>query len=316
MLNNASQATTWRPRLARWAAGLGLSGLLIGSLAACSASAGTAGGTSSPKPSVSVPGGVDKAARNLLPASIKQSNTLIDGIQAPNPPMEYSQNGSSNWEGFDIDIVKAIAAKLGITTVTFDNQAFVQLLPSLTTNRVQIVASGLSDLKSREGVANFIDYFKTGAQLFTSAANYPKASSWASLCGQTIEVNVGTSYIPDLQALSNQVCHGKPSMKMIVVGGTIADQELQIKTGRAIAAVTAPENVGYLSTISPGDWKTIGPVFAPSYYGIAFAKSDVALFNAATRAFGDLLADGAYAKIAQKWHVTGSEVATAQTNLG
>jgi polar amino acid transport system substrate-binding protein len=314
MLDNASATTrSTRARAIAKVVATGLALLLTGTLAACS---GSAGASSGPSSSPSVPGGVDKAARNLLPASIKASNTLIDGIQAPNPPMEYSKNGSNNWVGFDIDIVKAIAAKLGITDVTFDNQAFVQLLPSLTTNRVQIVASGLSDLKTREGIANFIDYFKTGAQLFTSAANYSKASSWAKLCGQTIEINVGTSYIPDLQALSNQVCKGKPAMKSIIVGGTIADQELQIRTGRAIAAVTAPENVGYLSTISPGDWKTIGPVFAPSYYGIAFAKSDTALFHAATKAFADILTDGTYLKIARKWNVTGSAVTKVMTNLG
>jgi len=261
--------------------------------------------------------GVDQAARALLPASIKSSNTIIDGIQAPNPPMEYSPTGSTtHWEGFDIDIVKAIAAKLGITKVTNDNQAFVQLIPSLETGRVQIVASGLSDLKTREGVANFIDYFKTGAQLFTSAADYPKASSWSALCGQTIEINVGTAYVADLQALSAKVCKGKAPMKDIVVGGTIADQQLEIRTGRAIAAVTAPENVGYLSTISPGKWVTIGPVFAPSYYGIAFAKSQTGLFHAATLAFGDILHDGTYVGIAKKWHVPGSEVTSVMTNRG
>lgn len=259
--------------------------------------------------------GVDPTARALLPANIKKSGVLIDGIQAPNPPMEYSKNGSSHWIGFDIDVVDAIAVKLGLK-VTYDNQAFTQLIPSLETNRVQIVASGLSDLKTRESVANFIDYFKTGAQLFTSKANFPKASNWAALCGQTVEINIGTSYIPDVAQLSAKVCKGKSPIKDIIVGGTIADQELQIKTGRAIAAVTAPENVGYLSTVSPGDWVTIGPVFAPSYYGIAFAKSQVALFNAATRAFKDILQDGVYVQIAKRWHVTGSEVSKVMRNVG
>lgn len=259
---------------------------------------------------------VDQAARALLPASIRSTNTIVDGIQAPNPPMEFSPNGSStHWEGFDIDVVDAISAKLGLK-VTFDNQAFVQLIPSLETGRVQVVASGLSDLKTREGVANFIDYFKTGAQLFTSAADFPKASSWAALCGQTIEINVGTAYVADVAALSAKVCKGKAAMKDIIVGGTIADQELEIRTGRAIAAVTAPENVGYLSTISPGKWDTIGPVFAPSYYGIAFAKAQTGLFHAATKAFGDILHDGTYDNIAKKWHVTGSEVTSVMTNRG
>jgi len=46
--------------------------------------------------------------------------------------MEYSKNGSSHWIGFDIDVVDAIAVKLGLK-VTYDNQAFTQLIPSLET---------------------------------------------------------------------------------------------------------------------------------------------------------------------------------------
>jgi polar amino acid transport system substrate-binding protein len=120
----------------------------------------------------------------MLPASIKASSTIIDGIQAPNPPMEYSSNGSSDWKGFDIDIMKALASRLGISHVQFQNQAFVQLLPSLTTHRADVVISAITDKKARQGVASFIDYFTTGAALFTSKANFPKASSFAALCGQ------------------------------------------------------------------------------------------------------------------------------------
>jgi polar amino acid transport system substrate-binding protein len=129
-------------------------------------------------------------------------------------------------------------------------------------------------------------------------------------------VNIGTSYIQDMQQLSSSVCAGKPAIKEITVGGTIADQELQIRTGRAIAAVTAPENIGYLGTISPGNWVPVGKVFATAPYGIAVAKTNTGLLNALDGAMKDIVSDGTYAKIAKRWNLVPSEVHSVTINAG
>ncbi len=258
---------------------------------------------------------VDQAARKLLPASILSRGTLIDGINLPNPPMEYTNPGSSTPTGFDIDVAKSIAAKLGLK-LTFSNVAFVQLLPSLGTGRLDFMLSGLSDLPSRRGVADWIDYFRSGARIFTMKSSSSKVPNLQALCGQTVETAVGTSYVQELPQLSASLCKGKAPIKVLAVGGSLAEEEIQVKTGRAIAAVTAPENFGYLSKSVQGDWVPVGGIFAPSLYGIAVKKGNTPVRNAIAAAFRDTIKEGTYMKLARKWKQEASAVSTVTINKG
>jgi polar amino acid transport system substrate-binding protein len=267
---------------------------------------GTSGATTPPH---SAAAGVDAAARALLPASIRSSGVLRDGINSPNLPMEFPGPANKGFQGFDISLAKAIGAKLGVK-VAFDNVAFVQLIPSLGTGRIDIMLSALSDLATRRATATWIDYFKSGARMFTTKANASKYPTLTSLCGQTIETAVGTSYIQEIPTLSATTCKGKAPMKVLAVGGSLAEEELTVKTGRAAAAVSAPENFSSL----PSSYVPVGGIWAPSHYGIAVKAGNTPVINAVKAAFTDLLKNGTYAKIAKKWGQTASEVTTVTVN--
>jgi polar amino acid transport system substrate-binding protein len=234
---------------------------------------------------------------------------LRDGINSPNLPMEFPGPGGKGFQGFDISLANAIGAKLGVK-IQFDNVAFVQLLPSLATGRIDIMLSALSDLPTRRATATWIDYFKSGARMFTTKANAAKYPTLASLCGQTIETAVGTSYIQEIPTLSATTCKAKAPMKVLAVGGSLAEEELTVKTGRAAAAVSAPENFSSLSSA----YVPVGGIWAPSHYGIAVKKGNTPVINAVKAAFGDVLKDGTYASIAKRWGQTASEVTTVTVN--
>ena len=51
----------------------------------------------------------------MLPASITKSGVLTDGVNLPNPPLEYQANGTGAYTGFDIELGRALAAKLGLS---------------------------------------------------------------------------------------------------------------------------------------------------------------------------------------------------------
>ena len=108
-------------------------------------------------------GSVDSAARAMLPASITKSGVLTDGVNLPNPPLEYQVNGTGAFTGFDIELARALAAKLGLKLQP-ENLAFTALLTSLDSGRVDIVLSGLFDTTARQAKYNIINYLNTGAQ--------------------------------------------------------------------------------------------------------------------------------------------------------
>ncbi len=295
-------------------------GLLI---AACSSSSKSASspssGSSATTPAAastsSAASGVDAAAAALLPASIKSAGTLNDGVNLPNPPLEYQNNGAGAYTGFDIDLAAALAAKLGLK-VHYDNLAFTALLTSLDSGRVDIVLSGLFDTAKRQAKYNILDYLNTGSQIFTTTANAAKAPSLASLCGQTVETAVGTAFSDQLATLSTTLCAGKAPLKVLAVGGSFAEEVLQITTGRAAAAIATSDNIAYSNSTDPGKYVKVGAPFDLTPYGVDVPKADTGLLDALKAALTDILADGTYAKIAAKYGETDGAVTGITVNSG
>ncbi len=258
---------------------------------------------------------VDAAAAALLPAAIKSAGVINDGVNLPNPPLEYQVNGNGAYTGFDIDLANALGAKLGVK-INFENLAFTALQTSLDSGRVDIVLSGLFDNAARQAKYNIIDYLNTGAQIFTTTANQSKAPDLPSLCGQTVETAVGTAFTGELNTLSTTLCAGKQPLKVLEVGGSFGEEVLQITTGRAVAAIATPDNLAYSLTTDPGKYVLVGKPFDEVPYGIDIPKANTGLLNALKMAMSDILADGTYASIAAKNNLSGSAVTTVTVDGG
>lgn len=254
---------------------------------------------------------VDQAARAMLPSAVRASGVLTDAVDSPEPPLQFPGPGNKGLQGFDIDLANEIAAKLGLKA-SFEQVPFVQLLPSLSTGRVVVSISGQTDLPTRRGVANWIDYFKEGTSMFIAKADASKYPTLASLCGQTISAPKGSSYETEIPELSKDLCKGKPAMKVLPIGESLAEAELAVQTGRAAAGTTPPFEVTYLKST----YTTIAGNFAPQLDGIAVKVGDTATLNAVKAALTDLINDGTYAKIAKKWGQSANAVSSVEVNAG
>src|SRR5689334_18338969 len=65
------------------------------------------------------------------------------------PPMEFVNPATGEMNGFDIDLGKAIARKLGLKD-RWTQSAFAQLQSSLQTHRGDAILSGMSDNVKRQ----------------------------------------------------------------------------------------------------------------------------------------------------------------------
>src|SRR5580692_1989029 len=77
------------------------------------------------------------------------------------PPMEFVDPKTGALSGFDIDLGKAIAAKLKLKD-SWSQAAFAQLQSSLQTRRGDLILSGMSDNAKRQASMDFVDYIATG----------------------------------------------------------------------------------------------------------------------------------------------------------
>ncbi|TPW30205.1 ABC transporter substrate-binding protein [Pararhizobium mangrovi] len=100
---------------------------------------------------------------SLAPAS---ADTLTVGVYPNNPPWEVKQTDSS-MEGFEVDLVKAIADKLG-DTVDFKDMGFQALFAATSSQRIDMAISTISITPERLKGQDFTQpYFDSDLALIT-----------------------------------------------------------------------------------------------------------------------------------------------------
>lgn len=237
----------------------------------------------------------DEKLAAALPEAVRSAGKLNFTISLAYPPMEYSDAGSTELKGFDIDLAKAIAERLGLTA-EFQNVEFPQLIPQVVTGRSDMIITAFSDKVERQGQLDFIDYFKTGNVFYTTLDHQSEIKTEADLCGKTVAVANGTSWVTWAEDLGKSIC---PADKLITVIQipTQAEHIMQIRQGRAQASVIGLEGLLDLIKQEPGKFYQIGDVGEINHYGIAFAKANGELRDAVHATLNALKADGTYAQI-------------------
>ncbi|BBD38912.1 hypothetical protein Amn_37920 [Aminobacter sp. Y103A] len=237
----------------------------------------------------------DEKLAAALPEAVRSAGKLNVTISLAYPPMEYSDAGSTELKGFDIDLAKAIAERLGLTA-EFQNVEFPQLIPQVVTGRSDLIMTAFSDKVERQTQLDFIDYFKTGNVFYSSADHQGEIKTETDLCGKTVAVATGTSWVTWAEDLGKSIC---PADKLITVIQipTQAEHIMQIRQGRAQASVIGLEGLLDLMKQEPGKFYQIGQVGDVNHYGIAFAKANGQLRDAVLATLDALKADGTYAQI-------------------
>jgi polar amino acid transport system substrate-binding protein len=249
-----------------------------------------------------------------LPDAVKSKGQVTVGINGIFAPMEFKNPGSEELIGVDVEIAQALAKAMGVKVV-FDDQKFDQLLPSVTTGRVDFVISGLSDTAVRRKTYDFIDYFVSGTQAFTTAGMAKDYKKLEDFSGKVLAVSASTDYWSTMQKWSQQNLEskGKAGFSLLPVDSE-ATARLQMVQGRAQFSAISPEVLGWLSKQNPGQFIPVGPVLAPDPYGMCFKKDNTMLRDAVLAAFKQIIKDGTYKKILAKWEVGQSAVAEALVN--
>ena len=245
-------------------------------------------------------GGVDKAAAALVPAKIKAKGTLTVAFDAEYAPNEFIASDGKTIIGMDADLSAAIFAKLGLKTKPV-NAVFATIIPGLTSGKFDVGISSFTDNKLREKQVNFVDYFKAGTSFFTKASGAPKITNLASLCGLSVSVEAGTTELDDANAQAKKCSSSK---KLTVLSyPTQAAANLALSSGRAQVSMADSPVAAYQVKQSHGLFKLAGRAYGVAPYGIAVPKQDGALDKAILAAVEDLVKDGQYKSILNKWGV-------------
>ena len=287
---------------------------LVVFLSACGGGPDGAGGTSQPAGSASaIPDTAailaavqkDPQLSAALPATVAQAGTLHLASNIQSAPNNFYAADGKTPIGYEVDLAKALAAKLGLK-VSYQDMAFGSLITSLQSGRVDLTMAGMNDTKARQQQIDFVDYFTSGITIMTRKGNPDGITGPDTLCGKNVAVVQGTSH-QKFATEQSTLCTGagKPAVTVTATDSDNQNQN-QLRTGRVQAILNDLPSAVYISrTAGEGKFFEVvpgGPIDGGPY-GIGVNKQNRPLAEAVQKALTALITDGTYGKILQAWGV-------------
>ena len=258
-----------RPSLRR----VGTLALLVGALAAC---------------------GKQEAPAPAAGASAAATRVYSVGTDAAYAPFE-SQNEKGEIVGFDIDIVRAVAAKAGLE-VKFVNTPWEGIFNALKQGDRDLLVSSITITDERKQSMDFTAPYFDAHQLIAVKAD-SKVARFDDLKNLRVGVQTGTTGDETVSKLQ-----GKNSTDIKRFESTpLALKELE---AGGIDAVVADNGVvvNYVANNAASKFRTVNdPAFVPGQYGIAVRKGNAELLAKVNQGLAAIRADGTYDRIYAKY---------------
>jgi ABC-type amino acid transport substrate-binding protein len=225
--------------------------------------------------------------------------TLRVGMAFPDPPFN-GMPGDTDPTGLDIDLMTAIAARLGDTVefVAYAGADFTGIFAALDAGEYHCVAAGTTVTPEREQLAQFAPpYLISGQALAVDTRRLPHVHSVDDLDGLTVGVQRGNTSQPIAERL---VADGKAARVEVYDYGDIRTVLADLSIGACDAVLKlAPVLAELVRPIEAVEVVQKG--ISTEDIAIAVGRSDQAMLGRITVAQAELEADGTLQSIRRKW---------------
>ena len=245
-------------------------------------------------------------AEDTSVADLQARGKFILGLDDAFPPMGF-RDEDNNIVGFDIDVAKAVAAKLG---VEFEAKPIDWAAKELELNSgaIDCIWNGMSITPERqESMAMTFPYLNNQMVFYVKAD--AEIATLEDLAGKTIAVQNG-SYAEDL--LNGDYTDLAATFTEVVGFEDYLMALMDLQQGGCDAVLIDLVVGEYKVTgMNATDLKA-GPALADDLYGIGFRKDDVALRDKVQEILIELKADGTLAEICKAWFTEDITVVPAE----
>ena len=218
------------------------------------------------------------------------------GTNADFAPFEFQdENGSTEYQGFDMDLIRAVAKEMGykaeIQNINFDG-----LIPAMESGNIDVIAAGMSINEERKGQVDFSDpYYTSGLTIIVNKDNND-IKGFADLKGKKIAVQSGTTGMAEAQKIEGA------DVKAL---NSSADTFMELKAGNVDAVINdRPVNDYFMVQSKSEDLKRLDDSLTSEEYGFAMKKGNTELAQKINAALKTLKENGEYDKIYEKWFGT------------
>lgn len=221
---------------------------------------------------------------------IQEKGEMTFAMTGAYPPFNFINN-EGNISGFDIDIANALADKMGVKAKPITT-AWDGIVGGLQSKRFDTIIGSMAITEDRLEKVDFTNpYYYDGAQFFVKSDMDIKDIN--EVKDGKIGVVTGTTFHDALKEMEN--------ISEILQFESDVDNFMALEQGRSNGLVTgrfvglqAPEKYNV-------DIKPAGEMLYSEDIAIAVRKEDKDLLDALNKALNEIIEDGTYEKISEKW---------------
>lgn len=216
------------------------------------------------------------------------SGPIIMGTNAEFAPFEYRDGNEI--VGFDIDISKKIAEKLG-QELKIEDMEFGGLLAALESGKVDFVAAGMTNDAERAKQVDFSNPYYTSNQLITIRVDNTDITSGDDLKGKKIGVQLGTtgeSVARDIEG-AEVVSFDKGAMALVDL------------VNKKVDAVVLDAEPTKNYTADQEELKILDEKLTEEEYSIAVPKGNEELLKVINETLEEIKASGEYDELIAKY---------------
>jgi cystine transport system substrate-binding protein len=224
-------------------------------------------------------------------AATSTSSEGSDDAAPSYKPFSFHEDGTGDLTGYDVEIITAVAEKLGVEA-TFEETQWDAIFAGLDAGRFAVIANQVSINPEREESYDFSDPYTVSPGVIVVTEDNTDISSFADLEGKTTAQSLTSNWY--------ELATESGANVEAVEGWAQAVSLLQ--DGRVDATVNDSLTfLDYEKTTPNSGLKIAAETDDPSLSAFAFAKGNTELRDAVNDALTELRADGTLAEISEKY---------------
>lgn len=225
---------------------------------------------------------------------VLDKGTFILGFDASFPPMGFiDENG--DYVGFDLDVAKEVANRLGVELVLQPIDWAAKDL-ELNAGNIDCIWNGMTATKERQASMSLSIPYLENAQVVCVLNDAPY-QTLEDLTGKTAAVQAGSSGAEALEAATAF----KESLNEVVEFQDYAMALMDLENKSADAVVIDVVVANYYIAKKGANYRLLDESLAPELYAIGFRKADGLLTAKVNEILIAMADDGALPQIATEW---------------
>lgn len=228
------------------------------------------------------------SAATQPPADVMTVQVATDATWAP---FEYVNEETKEIEGFDIDLMNAVAEEAGFQ-VEYVNVAFDPLLAGIAECQYDAAISSITITEERKKEFLFSDSYFAAGQIVTARLDEAAITGPDTLTGKTIGAQLGTT---------GEIEAGKIEGATVKSYDDIGLAFQDLMNGQVDAVIADnPVALGYVGK-NPDKLKTVGEAFTDENYGIAVCNTKTDVLEKMNEGLAAVKAAGMIDQLTDKW---------------